>query len=186
MAVEISYKSRIKKIVESLRPLAQEKGFNIIYSDQKISSIRNSSKPLMYIGINSHQKMSFQSYTGDYNPEKGYFENYGVYVSLNKIFIDFYTFDYDFIDISQEVCLLLNYTDFSLYNMTASFFEVISNSIDPSMIQSQLKQSSKVITSWMMTDKIALPPVYKADRITVNGSISGLDFKVEVDLDGQN
>lgn len=182
MAIVVSYKERIKKIVESLQPMAEENNFKIIYSDQKISKIRNTQERLMYIGINNPKKMSFQAYTGDFNADDGYFETVARAVFLVPIFIDFYTFDYDFIDIAEEAAILLNYTDFSLQNMTCSFFEIITNDTSASMIESQLKQSSKVITSWMMTDEITLPPTYKADKITVTGSISGLDLNIEVDL----
>jgi hypothetical protein len=184
MAVAVSYKSRIKHIIETLKPLATEYGFLLEMADQKIDKIRNSMKPLMFVGINNHRKLSYQYYKGDWNAEGGYYETKAVYSSLNTIFVDFYTFDYNFIDVAQEVGILLNFANFSLYDMTGSFFEVVTNDTVPDMIQSQLKQTSKVINTFMMTDNITLPPVYKADKITITGKLAGMNLNLEVNLDG--
>lgn len=184
MAVAVSYKSRIKKIINTLQPLATEYGFLLEMADQKIDTIRNTMKPLMFVGINNHRKLSYQYYTGDWNAEGGFYETKAIYSSLNTVFVDFYTFDYDFIDVAQEVGILLNYTNFDLLDMTCPFFEVIENKTYPEMIQSQLKQTSRVINTFMMTDKITLPPVYKADKITLTGHLAGTDLNIEVNLDG--
>lgn len=184
MAIVVSYKNRMQEIVKAIKPFADLSGFSMEYSGQKINKIRDSSKPLMYVGFGNPSMISYQTYEGEYNTDTEQFDMLARYVSLVPVFIDFYTFDYDFIDVSRETGIILNSTDFSLFNMTASFFDVVSNTSQPDMIQSQLKQSSKLIISFMMTDEISLPPIYKADKISLTGSISGLNLSIEVNLDG--
>ena len=181
----ISYKSRIEAINRAIKPVADEHNFKVIMADQVTSPIRNSSSPIAYVGIQSHNKISFQDLHTEWDETAGNYITSGIYEALNYIFIDYYTNNYDFIDISQEIQIILNNTDFSEHDMTCSFFETIPNNTSPDIVQGRLRQSAKTVCAFYMTDKIALPVTYKADRIDINGTIgSSSSFSIEVNLDG--
>lgn len=184
----VSYKEKIEAIGNALQPLALQHDLGIAYSDQRLDQLRDSKDKLLYIGIHSYDKMSYQTYTTTWNATQGYYDVVARVAGLTRFFIDYYASDYSFIDIAQEVPIVLAATPFVEQNMTASFFEHIDNLTNPAMFQGFRKQFSKVIAAFMVTDEIQLPPVYKADRITVEGVIHNaldtLNFDFEVNLDG--
>ena len=178
----VSYYARMKIIAETLTgsDFFAENNIEVILSDQLVQPIRDSNSPLLFFGIQRHQKMMFQEYNKVFDEETDKYIVSGRYCARNTLFFHFYGFDYSPVDVCQTVGLMLNYTDFSAYKMSASWFKLVDNRTYPSMLQGQVKQFYGLTIDFMMDDDVILSTAYPADGVTVTGTISGMNVNIGV------
>lgn len=165
-------------------PLVTAQGGVVKVADQFFQPIQRTGVPNLFIGLQHHHPMQFQTYTNEWNEETQLFDIYGSYVSNNTIFFDYYASDYTGFDVSQNLKLLLPVSDYSGQQMDYYGCGDIIPIQDPTMLQGVLKQRWRFLAKFQFYDEILLSSAYKTDIITIAATavIDGSGTSVAIDL----